>query len=274
MDLDAGTRLGSYEIVAFIGAGGMGTVYRALDTKLGREIAIKILPEEFSHDPDRAARFEREARLLASLNHPHIATLHGLEEFNGRKFLVMELVEGETLGERIARGALPIAELLPLFRQIAEALEAAHEKGVVHRDLKPPNIKITPEGNIKVLDFGLAKAFRSEAAATDSGLSESPTMTRGTATGVILGTAPYMSPEQAKGRTVDRKIGIWSTPQAGGWETTLGSCGWIARASRKLSLKRPGTITRPTSLPMEARSASRSAVRTKVFGSTTSRGPR
>lgn len=210
MDLDAGTRLGSYEIVAFIGAGAMGTVYRALDTKLGREVAIKILPEEFSHDPDRAARFEREARLLASLNHPHIATLHGLEEFNGRKFLVMELVEGETLGEQIARGALPIAELLPLFRQITEALEAAHEKGVVHRDLKPPNIKITPEGNIKVLDFGLAKAFRSEAAATDSGLSESPTMTRGTATGVILGTAPYMSPEQAKGKAVDRRTDIWA----------------------------------------------------------------
>ena len=206
MDLSAGTRLGTYEILSFIGAGGMGTVYRALDTKLGREVAIKILPQEFSQEPDRVARFEREARLLASLNHPHIATLHGLEEFNGQKFLVVELVEGETLAERIERGVIPLAEMLPLFGQIAEALGAAHEKGVVHRDLKPPNIKITPEDNIKILDFGLAKAFRREAA--DSGLSESPTMTRGTATGVILGTAPYMSPEQATGKTVDRRTDI------------------------------------------------------------------
>ena len=197
MDLSAGTRLGTYEILAFIGAGGMGTVYRALDTKLGREVAIKILPEEFSQDPDRVARFEREARLLASLNHPHIATLHGLEEFNGQKFLVMELVEGETLAERHERGVIPLAEVLPLFGQIAEGLGAAHEKGVVHRDLKPPNIKITPEDNVKILDFGLAKAFRGEASAK-------------TATGVILGTAPYMSPEQAKGKTVDRRTDIWA----------------------------------------------------------------
>ena len=197
MDLSAGTRLGTCEILAFIGAGGMGTVYRALDTKLGRQVAVKVLPEEFSQDQDRVARFEREARLLASLNHPHIATLHGLEEFNGQKFLVMELVEGETLAERIERGVIPLAEVLPLFGQIAEGLGAAHEKGVVHRDLKPPNIKITPEDNVKILDFGLAKAFRGEASAK-------------TATGVILGTAPYMSPEQAKGKTADRRTDIWA----------------------------------------------------------------
>ncbi len=157
MVLTTGARLGCYEILAPIGAGGMGEVYRARDTKLGREVAIKVLLEDFSGDEERLARFQREAHLLASLNHPNIATLHGLEESNGVEFLVMELVEGETLAERISRGPIPIDEALPVFSQIAEGLEAAHEKGVIHRDLKPANIKITPEGKPKILDFGLAK---------------------------------------------------------------------------------------------------------------------
>ena len=154
MTLSTGTRLGLYEILAPLGAGGMGEVYRARDTKLGREVAIKVLLEDFSGDEERLARFQREAHLLASLNHPNIATLHGLEESNGVEFLVMELVEGETLAERISRGPIPIDEALPVFSQIAEGLEAAHERGVIHRDLKPANIKITPEGRPKILDFG------------------------------------------------------------------------------------------------------------------------
>jgi serine/threonine-protein kinase len=212
MALTAGTQLAEYEIVALIGAGGMGEVYRARDTKLGREVAIKILPEAFSQDKERLARFEREARLLASLNHPNIATIHGLEESGGVRFLVMELVEGETLAELIARGPVPVDEALPLFQQIAEGLEAAHEKGVIHRDLKPANVKITPEGKVKVLDFGLAKAFSDEAPAVD--LSQSPTLTtEGTRAGVIMGTAAYMSPEQARGRTVDKRTDIWTFGQ-------------------------------------------------------------
>ena len=208
MPLTPGTKLAVYEILGTLGRGGMGEVYRALDTKLGREVAIKVLPEAFSKDKDRLARFEREARLLASLNHPGIATLYGLEESDGQQFLVMELVEGETLAARIARGPIPIDEALRLFAQIAEALEAAHEKGVVHRDLKPANIMITPEGKPKVLDFGLAKAVMEEGPSV--GLSESPTVARGTADGVILGTAPYMSPEQARGKSVDRRADIWA----------------------------------------------------------------
>jgi serine/threonine-protein kinase len=209
VSLTSGTRLGAYEILAPIGAGGMGEVYQARDTKLGREVAIKVLPEAFSEDKERLARFEREARLLASLNHPNIATLHGLEESADTHYLVMELVPGETLGERIQRGLIPIDEALPLFTQIAEGLEAAHEKGVIHRDLKPGNIKVTPEGKVKVLDFGLAKAFAEEGAATD--LSQSPTMTReATQAGVIMGTAAYMSPEQARGKTVDKRADIWA----------------------------------------------------------------
>ncbi len=162
MSLTPSTKLGSYEILAAIGAGGMGEVYRARDNKLGREVAIKVLPEEFTQHPQKLARFEREARLLAALNHPGIATLHGLEESEGKPFLVMELVEGETLAERITRGPLPVDESLTLSQQIAEALEAAHEKGVIHRDLKPANIKVNTEGHVKVLDFGLAKAFADE----------------------------------------------------------------------------------------------------------------
>ena len=187
----------------------MGEVWRARDTKLGREVAIKTLPEEFAKDADRLARFRREAQLLASLNHPNIAAIHGFEEDNGTHFLVLELVEGDTLADRWKRGAIPVEESLKLALQIAEALEAAHEKGVIHRDLKPANIKVTPDGKVKVLDFGLAKAFEGEAA--DASLSNSPTLSMAaTQQGVILGTAAYMSPEQARGEVADRRADIWA----------------------------------------------------------------
>src|SRR3972149_6756343 len=209
MALQAGTKVGPYEILSPLGAGGMGEVYRARDTKLGREVAIKVLPEEFAQHPQKLARFEREARLLAALNHPGIATLHRLEEAEGKPFIVMELVEGETLAERIARGPLPISEALAIAQQIAEALEAAHDKGGIHRDLTPANIKVDAEGNVKVLDFGLAKAFAKEV--PESELSQSPTLSRdATRVGVILGTAAYMSPEQAKGKAVDKRTDIFS----------------------------------------------------------------
>src|ERR1700740_725190 len=172
MPISTGTRLGSYELGAQIGAGGMGEVYQAHDTKLGRDVAIKILPEAFAHDPERLARFQREAKMLASLNHPNIATIHGLEQSGGTSYLVMELVSGETLAERVKRdGAVPIEESLAIAKQIAEALEAAHEKNIIHRDLKPANVKLTPEGKVKVLDFGLAKAFEGDATAEDIGNS-------------------------------------------------------------------------------------------------------
>ena len=177
-------------------------------TKLGREVAIKVLPAEFSRDKDRLERFEREAKLLAQLNHANIATLHGLEEWSGQQFLVMELVPGETLRDKLSRGPIPLDEALPLFQQIAEGLEAAHESSVVHRDVKPANIGITPNDEVKILDFGLAKAYAKDA--SPAGLSSSPTMARGTATGVILGTAPYMSPEQARGKSVDKRTDIWA----------------------------------------------------------------
>ena len=237
MALSAGTRLGTYEVLGLLGSGGMGEVYRAQDTKLQREVAIKTLPAGFAQDPDRLARFQREAQLLASLNHPNIAAIYGLEEFNGVRFLVLELVEGQTLAERLAgkspaglhgvemprRGVstgakddvnrtatgrerrgnaangLPIDEALQICRQIADGLEAAHEKGIFHRDIKPANIKVTPEGKVKILDFGLAKAFADESAGTDPG--DSPTLLASpTVPGVILGTAAYMSPEQARGK--------------------------------------------------------------------------
>lgn len=207
--MEPGRRLGHYEIVSAIGKGGMGEVWRALDTKLGREVAIKTLPPDFAEDAGRLSRFEREAKLLAALNHPHIAGIHGLEESDGVKALVLELVEGETLAERIEAGPISVEEAIALALQIAEALEGAHEKGVIHRDLKPPNVKITPEGNIKVLDFGLAKALEGDS--SDQNLSVSPTLSRAaTQAGVILGTAPYMSPEQAKGRAVDKRTDIWA----------------------------------------------------------------
>ena len=209
MSISPGRQLAHYEIIESVGAGGMGEVYRARDTKLGRDVAIKVLPEEFSRDKERLDRFEREARLLAQLNHSNIATLHGLEDRDGQKFLVMELVEGETLAERIAHGAIPLDEALPLFLQIAEGLEAAHGKGIVHRDLKPANIKIGPDGEVKILDFGLAKAF-SSGGDVAAETSQSPTLTKGTALGAIMGTAAYMSPEQARGKVVDRRADVWA----------------------------------------------------------------
>jgi Tol biopolymer transport system component len=210
MPLSAGTKLGTYEVVSAIGAGGMGEVYQAHDTKLGRDVAIKVLPEAFAHDAERLSRFRREAQLLAALNHSNIATIYGLENSNGTSYLVMELVPGETLAQRIKRdGAVPIEEALIIAKQIAEALEAAHEKGIIHRDLKPANVKLTPEGKVKVLDFGLAKAFAEDPSTVD--MSNSPTLSMAaTMQGVILGTAAYMSPEQAKGKQVDKRTDIFA----------------------------------------------------------------
>jgi len=205
-----GRRLGTYQVQARIGAGGMGEVYRAHDTKLGRDVAIKILPTVFTSDPDRLARFEREARVLASLNHPHIGAIYGLEDAAGIRALVLELVEGEKLADRIARGPIAVKDALTIAREITEALDAAHEKGIVHRDLKPANIKITPDGAVKVLDFGLAKLHPGEAEDVKA-LTDSPTVTvDGTRAGVILGTAAYMSPEQARGQPVDKRTDIWA----------------------------------------------------------------
>jgi serine/threonine protein kinase len=217
LTLAAGTRLGAYEVLALIGAGGMGQVYRARDTKLGRDVAIKVVSEGFGHNPERVARFEREAHLLATLNHPHIAAIYGLEESGGSQFLIMELVEGGTLADRIAltpsgsglqASGLPVAEALAIARQVAEALQAAHEKGIIHRDLKPANIALTSDGQVKVLDFGLARELDS---VRSTGLSNSPTLTlAATQAGVILGTAAYMSPEQVKGRAADRRSDVWA----------------------------------------------------------------
>jgi len=211
MALAAGVRLGPYEIHSAIGAGGMGEVWKARDTTLGRDVALKILPDHLALDPDRLARFKREAQILASLNHPNIATIHGFQESDGVQALVLELVDGPTLADRIAQGPIPVDEALPIAKQIAEALEAAHEQGIIHRDLKPANIKLRPDGTVKVLDFGLAKAV-DPAVVSSSGLSMSPTITSPAAThvGVILGTAAYMSPEQARGRSADSKGDVWA----------------------------------------------------------------
>ena len=209
MALQPGKRLGPYEIVARIGAGGMGEVYRARDMRLGRDVALKVLPDAFARDAERMARFEREAKLLASLNHPNIASIYGLEESNTTRALVMELVEGPTLAERIKEGRLPSEEALPIAKQIAEGLEYAHERGIIHRDLKPSNVKVTPDGQVKVLDFGLAKALEGED--TEEEVQNSPTVSAvATRLGVLLGTAAYMSPEQARGKRVDRRADIWA----------------------------------------------------------------
>ncbi|MSO82774.1 MAG: serine/threonine protein kinase [Acidobacteria bacterium] len=236
MPLNPGQRLGPYEVVAATGAGGMGEVYRAHDTKLRRDVALKILPEIFAYDPDRLARFEREAQVLASLNHPNIAAIYGIEDGPAEaghygsptRALVLELVEGPTLADRIAQGPIPLDEALPIARQIADALEAAHEAGVVHRDLKPANIKLRPDGTVKVLDFGLAKAMGPAEAGHSvqpggAGLGRSvrlqpdltaaPTITSPammTGAGVILGTAAYMAPEQTRGKVVDKRADIWA----------------------------------------------------------------
>jgi serine/threonine protein kinase len=209
MALPTGSQLGPYQIVSPLGVGGMGEVYRAQDARLRREVAIKVVPESTAHDPNRMARFAREAQFLAALNHPNIGGIYGLEESSTMLALVMELVEGPTLADRIAQGRVPIEDALPIMKQITEALEYAHERGIVHRDLKPANIKIKPDGTVKVLDFGLAKALSDESNPTD--ISNSPTLTAAaTKAGLILGTAAYMSPEQARGKAVDRRADIWS----------------------------------------------------------------
>ncbi|HSE30217.1 MAG TPA: protein kinase, partial [Pyrinomonadaceae bacterium] len=206
--LSPNTTLAHYTIVARIGAGGMGEVYRARDAKLNREVAIKVLPADIAHDVERLMRFKREAQVLASLNHPNIAAIYGLEDSNQLVALIMELVEGPTLADRIDSGALPLEEALGIAQQIAEALEAAHERNIIHRDLKPANVKVTHEGIVKVLDFGLAKVLEGDGAPTD--ISHSPTLIKGTQAGVILGTAAYMSPEQAKGKVVDKRADVWA----------------------------------------------------------------
>ena len=206
MSLSVGSRLGHYDVTALIGEGGMGQVYQATDTKLNRQVALKVLPEAFATDPDRLARFQREAQVLASLNHPNIAQIHGLEEADGVRALVLELVEGPTLADRIKQGPIPLDEALPIAKQIAEALEAAHEQGVIHRDLKPANVKVKDDGTVKVLDFGLAKLHRSEQS-QETALTST---TMATAPGVVLGTLPYMSPEQTRGHPVDKRSDIWA----------------------------------------------------------------
>jgi serine/threonine-protein kinase len=211
MTLAVGTTLGSYQVTAKIGEGGMGEVYRARDTKLDRDVALKVLPQAFTDDPDRLARFEREAKVLASLNHTNIGHIYGLEEAEGQKALVLELVEGPTLADRIAQGPIPIDEALPIAKQIAEALEAAHEAGVIHRDLKPANIKVRDDGTVKVLDFGLAKAFQPEASEASQSMSPTISLTAAaTQMGMVIGTAAYMAPEQAKGKPVDKRADVWA----------------------------------------------------------------
>ena len=208
MGLAPGTSIGHYDVTALLGEGGMGQVWEATDTQLNRQVALKILPDAFAADPDRLARFTREAQILASLNHPNIAAIHGIEEAEGTRALVLELVEGPTLADRIAKGPIPLDEALPIAKQIAEALEAAHEAGVIHRDLKPANIKVREDGTVKVLDFGLAKALDPSPNADPS---QSPTLTAAaTQMGVIMGTAAYMSPEQARGKLVDKRADIWA----------------------------------------------------------------
>jgi eukaryotic-like serine/threonine-protein kinase len=251
MALASGMKIGPYEIQSPLGAGGMGEVYRARDARLGRDVALKVLPEAFAADGERMARFEREAKLLASLNHPNIASIYGLEESNGVRALVMELVEGPTLAERLRQGALPLDEALGIARHISEGLEYAHERGIIHRDLKPANVKLTPDGQAKLLDFGLAKALAGiDGTASDP--ASSPTLTRlATGAGIILGTAAYMSPEQAKGKPVDRRADIWAFgcllyemlagKQAFGGETVTDVLASVIRVEPDWSLLPPGT---------------------------------
>src|SRR6266850_5598733 len=205
--LTPGTRLGPYDIKALIGQGGMGEVYRARDTKLDRDVAIKILPAGFATDPERLARFEREAKTLASLNHPNIAQIYGAEDAGATRAIVLELVEGEDLSQRIARGPMPRPQALAIARQIAEAMQTAHENGIIHRDLKPANVKVKADGTVKVLDFGLAKVADPRRA--ESSLSHSPTMMT-SMPGTLMGTAAYMSPEQVKGQTADARSDVWA----------------------------------------------------------------
>ncbi len=209
MTLSPGSKIGSFEVVGLLGVGGMGEVYRAKDSKLNRSVALKVLPESLTHDAQRVARFRREAQVLASINHPNIGAIHGLEDGSDITALVLELVEGPTLADRLASGPVPVAEALPIAAQIASALEAAHDLGIVHRDLKPANIKLRPDGTVKVLDFGLAKA--TERADEQGDLTHSPTVVSpATQAGILLGTAAYMSPEQARGQVVDKRTDIWA----------------------------------------------------------------
>ena len=211
MALEPGTILGPYSVIAKIGEGGMGEVYRATDTSLDRQVAIKVLPDAFASDAERLARFEREAKVLASLNHPNIGAIYGLEKSGDTRALVLELVEGPTLADRIKQGPIPVDEALPTAKQIAEALEAAHEQGIIHRDLKPANIKVKDDGTVKVLDFGLAKAFQPDA--SDPNMSQSPTISltaAATQMGMVIGTAAYIAPEQAKGKVVDKRADVWA----------------------------------------------------------------
>src|SRR5499427_485467 len=209
MAITPGTRIGAYEVTSQLGEGGMGVVYRARDTKLLRDAALKVLPEHFADDPNRLSMLQREAQLLASLNHPNIAQIYGLEQVGNTGCIVMELVEGETLADKLKKGPLPFDEALEIAKQIADALAAAHERGIVHRDLKPANIKLTPNGTVKVLDFGLAKVLNSPAE-RKTDLSMLPTKVSGSITGSIVGTVGYMSPEQARGKDVDARTDIWS----------------------------------------------------------------
>lgn len=256
MTLNGGTKLGPYQIVSPLGAGGMGEVYRARDTRLDREVAIKVLPEAMARDPERVARFQREAKVLASLNHPHIGSIYGFEESNGKRFLVLELVEGATLADRVKDGPMPLDEAMQVGKQIAEALEAAHEQGIVHRDLKPANVKITPEGKAKVLDFGLAKALSGDLGSFPSRspteVAHSPTLTADfTRPGVVLGTAAYMSPEQARGRSTDKRTDIFafgcvffeclSGVRLFGGETATDSIGAILHKEPEWTLLPPNT---------------------------------
>ncbi len=205
-----GKTISHYKVLEKIGEGGMGEVYRATDTKLNRDVALKILPEQFASDSQRMGRFQREAEVLASLDHPNIGQIYGIEEAGATKALVLQLIEGPTLADRIAQGPIPVEEALKIALQITEGMEAAHEKGIIHRDLKPANIKITPEGQVKILDFGLAKALEGETP-PDTNLSQSPTLSNAaTQAGVILGTAAYMSPEQARGEATDKRADIWA----------------------------------------------------------------
>lgn len=249
MALTSGTKLGPYQIQSPLGAGGMGEVYRARDSRLGRDVAIKVLPEAFAKDAERMARLAREAQVLASLNHPNIAAIYGFEDSSGHA-LVMELVDGQTLADCIARSPIPLSEALLLAKQICEALEYAHERGIVHRDLKPANVKITPDGVVKLLDFGLAKAFEGQGSSTD--IASSPTLTHmATQAGIILGTAAYMSPEQAKGRNIDRRADIWAFgcvlyemltgKMAFGGETVTDTLAEIIKSDPDWSLLPPGT---------------------------------
>src|SRR4051794_6044946 len=211
MSIAPGVRLGPYDVTAPLGAGGMGQVFRAHDSRLNRDVAIKVLPPEFATDPARMARFAREAQVLAALSHANIAAIYGLEESGGASALVMELVEGQTLAERIEASPIPLDEVLAIARQIGDALEAAHEKGIIHRDLKPANVKITPEGKVKVLDFGLAKAMDNDPISGGGSQPNAQTLTLdSTRAGQIMGTASYMSPEQARGKPVDKRTDIWA----------------------------------------------------------------